>query len=321
MKKILITGCGGFIGFHLSKFYLKKNLEIIGIDNLNNYYDQKLKEDRIDLLKKKGKKKFKFFKVDLKNKKKIYTIFKKNKIHSIFHLAAQAGVRHSLKKPDDYITNNIKVFLNLLEIAKDFKIKKILYASTSSVYGLNKSKKINETSETNKPLQFYAVTKKTNELMAYAYNKLYKLNLIGIRFFTIYGPWGRPDMALFKFTKNILKNKPINVHNFGNHMRNFTFIDDAVLAIDAIYKKSNKSFDIYNIANPKSVNLNNYIKLIEKYLNKKSIQNKLPLQKGDVKKVNANISKLRKILKIKKFTDVNKGIKEFIDWYRKYYNE
>ena len=157
--------------------------------------------------------------------------------------------------------------------------------------------------------------------MAYAYNKLYKLNLIGIRFFTIYGPWGRPDMALFKFTKNILKNKPINVHNFGNHMRNFTFIDDAVLAIDAIYKKSNKSFDIYNIANPKSVSLDYYIKLIEKYLNKKSIQNKLPLQKGDVKRVNANISKLRKILKIKKFTDVNKGIKEFIDWYRKYYNE
>lgn len=320
MKKILITGCAGFIGFHLSQFYLKKNFKILGIDNINDYYDQKLKTDRIKLLNKLGKKNFIFCKKDLRNKKVLKNLFKKHKIKEIFHLAAQAGVRHSLKKPEDYISNNINSFLNILELSREYKIKKIFYASTSSVYGLNKHNSINEFSDTNKPIQFYAVTKKTNELMAYAYNKLYNLKLIGLRFFTIYGPWGRPDMALFKFTKNILQNKKINVHNFGKHSRNFTYIDDAVLAIDAIYKHNDKKFDIYNIASPKSVQLKNYIEKIENYLGIKSIQNKIPLQKGDVEKVSANISKLNKIYKPKKITNVDVGIKKFIDWYRNYYN-
>lgn len=321
MKIFLITGCGGFIGFHLAKYYLKKKCLIVGIDNLNNYYDSSLKKDRIKFLKKIGKKKFKFYKKDLRSKKNLVEILNKYKIESIFHLAAQAGVRHSLKKPDDYISNNINAFLNILELSKYKKIKKIIYASTSSVYGSNEDHKINELSDTNKPIQFYAVTKKTNELMAFAYSKLYKMKLIGLRFFTIYGPWGRPDMALFKFTKNIIRNKPINIHNYGNHARNFTYIDDAVLAIDSIYKNCDKNFEIFNIANPKTVKLENYVNEIEKYLKLKSLQKKLPLQKGDVEKVNANILKLKKISKIKSFTNINKGIKKFIDWYRQYYNE
>ena len=320
MKKILITGCAGFIGFHLTKFYLSKNYTIVGIDNINNYYDQKLKKDRVKLLNKLGKKNFKFYKQNLINKNALEKIFKRHKIRDIFHLAAQAGVRHSLKKPDEYITNNINTFLNILEISKKYKIKKIFYASSSSVYGLNKQNNINENTDTNKPIQFYAVTKKTNELMAYAYSKLYNLKLVGLRFFTIYGPWGRPDMALFKFTKNILQKKRINVHNFGKHLRNFTYIDDAILAIDAIYKYSDKNIDIFNIANPKSVPLQDYIKKIENYLNIKSIQNRLPLQKGDVEKVSANISKLNKIYKPKKTTNIDVGIKKFIDWYKNYYN-
>lgn len=320
MKKIMITGCAGFIGFHLSQFYLKKNFKIVGVDNINNYYDQKLKKDRIKILNKLGKKNFIFCKKDLRNKNALENIFKKYKIKEIFHLAAQAGVRHSLKKPEDYISNNINGFLNILEFSRKYKIKKVLYASTSSVYGLNKSSNINEFSDTNKPIQFYAVTKKTNELMSYAYNKLYNLNLVGLRFFTIYGPWGRPDMALFKFTKNILEHKKINVHNFGKHSRNFTYIDDAIRAIDAIYRHNDKKIDIYNIASPKSVELKDYIKKIENYLGIKSIQNKLPLQKGDVEKVSANISKLKKIYKTKKITNVDIGIKKFIDWYRNYYN-
>tara|TARA_B100000886_G_scaffold205780_1_gene142144 strand:- start:22580 stop:23545 length:966 start_codon:yes stop_codon:yes gene_type:complete len=320
MKKIMITGCAGFIGFHLSQFYLKKNFKIVGIDNINNYYDQKLKKDRIKILNKLGKKNFIFCKKDLRNKSALENIFKKYKIKEIFHLAAQAGVRHSLKKPEDYISNNINGYLNILEFSRKYKIKKIFYASTSSVYGLNRSSNISEFSDTNKPIQFYAVTKKTNELMSYAYNKLYNLDLVGLRFFTIYGPWGRPDMALFKFTKNILEHKKIDVHNFGKHSRNFTYIDDAIRAIDAIYRNNDKKFDIYNIASPKSVELKDYIKKIENCLGIKSIQNKLPLQKGDVEKVSANIFKLKKIYKTKKITNVDIGIKKFIDWYRKYYN-
>ncbi len=316
----MITGCAGFIGFHLSQFYLKKNFKIVGIDNINNYYDQKLKKDRIKILNKLGKKNFIFCKKDLRNKSALENIFKKYKIKEIFHLAAQAGVRHSLKKPEDYISNNINGYLNILEFSRKYKIKKIFYASTSSVYGLNRSSNISEFSDTNKPIQFYAVTKKTNELMSYAYNKLYNLDLVGLRFFTIYGPWGRPDMALFKFTKNILEHKKIDVHNFGKHSRNFTYIDDAIRAIDAIYRNNDKKFDIYNIASPKSVELKDYIKKIENCLGIKSIQNKLPLQKGDVEKVSANIFKLKKIYKTKKITNVDIGIKKFIDWYRKYYN-
>ena len=208
MQYILVTGCAGFVGFHLARKLLKnKKIHIIGIDNISSYYDVKLKKKRLSILKKESKNNFTFFKINLLNYNNLKKIFKLYEITYIFHFAAQAGVRHSLSHPSAYISNNITVFLNILEISKENKIKHLIYASTSSVYGNNNNFPLKETSNTDTPIQFYAVTKKTNELMAYAYNNLYNLRSTGLRFFTLYGPWGRPDMALFKFTKNILKKK------------------------------------------------------------------------------------------------------------------
>ena len=323
MKHFFVTGCGGFVGFHFARALLKnRKNKVIGIDNINSYYDTKLKKDRIAILKKEGKKNFCFYKKNLLNFKELQKIFKTYKIDYIFHFAAQAGVRHSLKYPQDYISNNINVFLNILEICKQYKIKHLIYASTSSVYGNIKKFPIKETFRTDTPIQFYAVSKKTNELMAYSYGSLYGIKSTGLRFFTLYGPWGRPDMALFKFTKNILNNKEIELYNNGNHLRNFTYIDDAVKMIMGIYKISKKenTSRIFNIANPNVVKLKNYILTIEKHLNKKSIQKKMPLQKGDIKGVKADTSRIKKHTKIKKFTDIEKGIKQFISWYKKYYN-
>lgn len=319
MNKILVTGCGGFIGFHLTKLLLEKEPNtIIGIDNLNNYYDPKIKYDRINILKK--NKKFFFYKFNLKNKSKLTKIIKKEKINVIFHLAAQAGVRHSLERPQDYVDNNITVFLNILEVARSQKIKKILYASSSSVYGDCKDRSLNECSK-DEPAQFYAVSKKTNELMASAYSKLFKLKLIGIRFFTVYGPYGRPDMALFKFTKNILNSKPIEIFNKGKHKRNFTYVTDAVEILYKIYKlKLKKKHEVFNIANIKNYSLLQYIKQLETCLDKKITKKLLPLQLGDIPNVRADIGKILKITKHKNFTPLKIGIEKFVLWYKNYYN-
>ena len=246
-KKIyLISGSAGFIGFHLSLKILSKGFKVIGVDNLNNYYDVKLKRDRNKILKK--NKNFIFKKVDIKNYSGLEKIFKKYNIDPVIHLAAQAGVRYSLKNPKSYVYNNINGFFNILDISKNFKIKKFIYASTSSIYGIQKKYPLKENFETDNPIQLYAATKKSNEIIAASYSNLYKMRTIGLRFFTVYGPWGRPDMALFRFTRNILSGKPIHVFNRGKHSRDFTYVDDIV---DGIYKilvfKNKKKLTIFII--------------------------------------------------------------------------
>lgn len=316
---ILITGSCGFIGFHLSRYLLKKKINVIGVDNLNSYYDINLKKERNRILKK--FKNYTFNKIDIENKKNLKKIFKKKKIDCLINLAAQAGVRYSLINPQAYINSNILGFFNLMECSREFRVKKVIYASTSSVYGLQKKFPIKEKKSTDFPIQLYAATKKSNEVMAHAYNYLFNISTIGLRFFTVYGPWGRPDMALFKFTKNILSGKPIDVFNKGNHIRDFTYVDDVVESIFKIINKKEKKkiYKIYNIGNGKKINLSNYITLIEKYLNRKSIKNYRSLQKGDVIKTHCNNNLFFKDYRFKPKIDVQTGIGRFLEWYLSYY--
>ena len=319
-KKIfIVTGSAGFIGFHLSLKLLNNGYQVIGIDNLNSYYDVNLKKDRNKILK--SYKSYKFKKIDIKNYKELESVFKKKNFECIINLAAQAGVRYSLINPKSYIDNNILGFFNVIDLAKKYKVKKIIYASTSSIYGIQKKFPIKENFDTNNPIQLYAATKKSNEVIAASYSKLYNINTIGLRFFTVYGPWGRPDMALFKFTKNILKGKPIDVFNKGKHTRDFTFVDDIVDGIMKIIKKRKKvlSSSIYNIGNGKKVSLMDYIKLIEKNLNKKAKKNFLPLQKGDIIKTHSSTKLLKKDFGYIPKTSVSHGVKKFINWYLSYY--
>lgn len=315
MKKILITGAAGFIGFNLSN-KLKKKYKVLGIDNINNYYSPFLKKNRIYNLISKN---FKFKKVDIKNYKILETTFKNFKPEIIINLAAQAGVRYSLKNPKVYLDNNINGFFNILELSKKYKVKHLLFASSSSVYGKNKDKILKISSNTDKPISFYAFTKKANELMAHYYSHMFKLKITGLRLFTVYGPWGRPDMSLYKFVKNILKRKSINIFNHGKHQRSFTYIDDAINQISKLIElKEKKLFNIYNIGGAKPIKLLTFIKLIEKNLNIKGSYNFLPIQKGDVEKTNADISKTIKKTKISPKIDIDSGIKKFIDWYKKF---
>ena len=318
--KILVTGCAGFIGFHLSNYLLKQNLEVIGIDNLNEYYDVNLKKTRISLLKK--FKNFKFNKFDLIKKNKLNEIIKKNKISYIVHLAAQAGVRYSIQNPQTYFINNLEVFFNILETSKTNKIKHLIFASTSSVYGENTKFPLNENDNTDNPISFYAATKKSNEILAHSYSYIYKLPCTALRFFTVYGPFGRPDMALFKFTKKILQNKKIELYNHGNHFRDFTYIADIIDGITPIIKKPKKDkipFNIFNIGKGKSQKLISYLNSIEKKLNKKAKIKKIPLQLGDIKKTHSDVSLLNKYSGYSPTTDIDKGVSDFIDWYLEYY--
>ena len=238
---ILVTGCAGFIGFHLAKKLIEKNLLVVGIDDLNKYYDVKLKKDRLKILNKTTKRgKFKFYKTDISKIDDIKKVFKKHNIDYVVHLAAQAGVRYSIQNPEAYVKSNLVGFANILENCKNNKVKHLLYASTSSVYGSNTKFPYKEKHRTDHPIQFYAATKRSNELMAHSYSHLFKLPTTGLRFFTVYGPWGRPDMALYKFTKNIIQNKYIDLYNKGNHSRSFTYIDDIVFAIISLLKKTPK---------------------------------------------------------------------------------
>ena len=318
---ILITGCAGFIGFHLSNKLLNK-YKIIGIDNLNNYYDPKLKRDRLKILKK--NKNFSFFKVDLLNYNKINKIIKKNKIKYVVHLAAQAGVRHSIKNRKTYFKSNIEGFFNVLELCKKNNIQHLIFASTSSVYGNNINFPLKEKSNTDTPLSFYAASKKTNEVMAYSYANIYNLPCTGVRFFTVYGPYGRPDMAIFKFTKNILDRNFINLFNYGKHVRDFTYIDDIVDGIENVIKKIPKNkipFKIYNIGNGKPRKLLEYLKIIEKSLNKKAKVKKMPLQIGDIVKTHADVNLLKKETGYRAKTNIEEGIKNFLEWYLWYYKK
>ena len=322
--KILVTGCAGFIGYHLTKKLLNKNIFVVGVDNLNNYYDVNLKKKRLDKLNIIKKKKFHFYKTDICNKKQIEIIFKKYKFQIVINLAAQAGVRYSIINPAAYTKSNLLGFFNILENCRKFKVQHFLYASTSSVYGSSKKKFFNERDYTEKPIQFYAATKKSNELMACSYSYLYKLHTIGLRFFTVYGPWGRPDMALFKFTKNILSKKRINIFNYGKHERDFTYIDDVVDSIFLLLKKfkinkNSNFYEIYNIGKGQSNRLDDYILEIENNLKLRAKKNYLSLQKGDVIRTSADTSKLKKVIKKNKFVSIKIGVKKFIDWYLDYY--
>ncbi len=317
---ILVTGAAGFIGYHLTKKTLNKNKEVIGIDNINSYYDISLKKDRINKLKK--NKKFSFYKVDLSNYKKLNNIVKKNKIKIIVHLAAQAGVRYSIKNPRTYFKSNLEGFFNILEVSRHNKIKHLIYASTSSVYGDSKKFPLNENDRTDQPLSFYAATKKSNEIMAHSYSYIYNLPSTGVRFFTVYGPFGRPDMALFKFTKNIINNHPIELFNNGNHLRDFTYVDDIIDGIYSLINKQSKKtipYEIFNIGNGTPKKLLEYLKHIEKNLNKISKTKKLPLQVGDILKTHSNINKLKNYTGYKPKTNIKIGISKFIEWYKDYY--
>jgi UDP-glucuronate 4-epimerase len=318
--KILVTGCAGFIGFHLCNYLLKKNINVIGIDNINNYYDINLKKNRLKILK--AYKKFSFSKFDLINNKKLNLIVKNNRIKIIIHLAAQAGVRYSVKNPNSYYKNNMQVFFNILEVSRLYKINHLMFASTSSVYGENFNYPSKENFNTDKPLSFYAATKKSNEIMAYTYSNIFKLPCTGLRFFTVYGPYGRPDMALFKFTKNILENKKIELFNNGNHARDFTYIDDVINGIySLINKPKNKKipFNIFNIGNGNSKKLKEYIKLIEKNLDLKAKVKKLPIQLADIKKTHSDISNLNLYTGYTPKINIEIGVKRFIDWFKEYY--
>ena len=313
----LVSGSAGFIGFHLSEFLLKKKHNVYGIDDLNNYYDVKLKKSRLDILKK--YKNFVFFKRKIEDIK-IVKFFKKKKIDIIINLAAQAGVRHSLENPYVYINSNILGQVNMLELAKELKIKKYIYASSSSVYGGNKSLPFSVKDRVDNPISLYAASKKSTELIAEYYSHLYKINSIGLRFFTVYGPWGRPDMATFIFTKNILNGKPINIFNYGKMKRDFTYVDDIISGIyGAINFKMKKLHKVYNLGNSKPESLLEFIKTIEKNLNKKAKKNYLSLQPGDVPATFADISESTRDLKFLPKIEINDGIPRFIEWFKKYY--
>ena len=334
MKTNLITGSVGFIGFSLCKQLLERGDKIIGIDNHNDYYDPKIKESRLDILNKFSN--YKHYRLDICDQKNLEDIFKNHRPSTVLNLAAQAGVRYSLKNPLAYVKSNIDGFANILENSKKYKIENFVYASTSSVYGANTKIPFSEHDSVNHPLSVYAATKKSNELMAHAYSHLYGLPTTGLRFFTVYGPWGRPDMALFKFTKNILEDKTIDVFNNGEHTRDFTFIDDIVYGIIKTLDNPATSNDdwngnqpdpasskapwrIYNIGNSKTIQLMDYIKCLEKTLGKKAKINFLPLQPGDVLDTYANINNLREKFNYQPKTSIEDGVFKFIKWYKDYY--
>jgi len=325
MKKILITGVAGFIGYHLAEKLLKNNYRIWGIDNINDYYDPELKISRLSNLKKFPN--FKFQKIDFFNNTELENIFKTNQFGQVIHLGAQAGVRYSITNPQNYIDANISGFLNILENCKNYNMKNIIYASSSSVYGINKKIPFTENDKTEKQISMYGVSKKTNELMAHTYSNLYGLKTIGLRFFTVYGPWGRPDMAYFLFTKAIIENKEIDLFNKGIHSRSFTYISDIIEPICRLIvivdKNQNllNNNEVLNIGRSEPVKLSYFTSLIEKSLGKKAIINLKPMQPGDVKETNADISKLEKITGYKPQINIEEGIKNFIKWYKEYYRK
>ena len=332
--KILVTGSAGFIGSMLSIRLLERGDEVVGIDNHNDYYDPKIKEARLERLVKYTN--YKHYKTDLNDNKKLSEIFKIHKFQKVVNLAAQAGVRYSIENPLAYINSNIVGFAYILENCRNNKIEHLVYASTSSVYGANTKMPFSEHDSVNHPLSVYAASKKSNELMAHTYSYLYQLPTTGLRFFTVYGPWGRPDMALFKFTKAILEEKPIDVFNNGKHTRDFTYIDDIVEGVMKTLDNpatsnvnwnskqpdpatSRAPWRIYNIGNNKPVQLMDYVKALEKTLGKKAKINFLPLQPGDVPDTYANVDNLNKKFNYKPATSVINGVSNFVKWYKDYF--
>ena len=332
--KYLVTGAAGFIGMHSCLKLLKKNFNVIGIDNLNSYYDVNLKLARLKILK--DYKNFRFLKVDIRDKNKVSAIFKKFSPSHVLHFAAQAGVRYSIKNPEIYTTSNLLGFSNILESSRKKKIKHLILASSSSVYGGNTKFPFNESDNVDRPISFYAATKKSNELMAHAYSHLFNIPTTCLRFFTVYGPWGRPDMSLFLFTKAIKNNFPIKIFNKGKMFRDFTYVNDVADAVYRISKKpprspkkinkkflkSNLSFapyKIFNIGSNKPINLNKYIKIIEKAVNKKAKKKYLPMQQGELRYTHADLKNIKSWINFNPKTNITKGIKEFVEWYNNYY--
>lgn len=313
---ILVSGSSGFIGFHLSLALLNQGFSVAGLDNMNHYYDPSLKQARLKILKKQAK--FKFYELDLCDYKSLTQLFQQEKIKKVCHLAAQAGVRYSLENPFAYQKSNLEGFLNILECCRHHKIENLVYASSSSVYGKNELYPFSESQNVDYPISLYAATKKANELMAHTYHHLYNLPVTGLRFFTVYGPYGRPDMALFLFTKAILANQPIQVFNEGRMQRDFTYIDDIVAAIMVALEK-NYPYEIFNLGNNRPVELNYFISCVEKVLGKTAIRELLPMQAGDVSKTCADISHAAAKLNYQPKTSIEEGIRHFIDWYRSYY--
>ena len=315
--KVIVTGAAGFIGFHTSLSLLKNKITVYGIDDLNSYYDVSLKKSRLKILKK--FKSFFFIKKKIEDKSLIL-LFKRKKVDVIINLAAQAGVRYSLKNPYTYIDSNVLGQVNMLELAKNLKVNKFIYASSSSVYGGNKEMPFSVTQRVDNPISLYAATKKSTELIAECYSHLFKIQCVGLRFFTVYGPWGRPDMATFIFTKNILENKTIQIFNYGKMKRDFTYIDDIVQGVLGVLKIRKKfSHKIYNLGNSHPEVLLEFIEVIEKNLNLKAKKTLLPIQPGDVSETFADISESKKDFNFSPKTKVSTGIPKFIDWYKDYY--
>jgi UDP-glucuronate 4-epimerase len=316
-KTIMVTGSAGFIGFHLSKTLLDMGEKVIGIDNLNSYYDVSLKRSRLDILM--SHKNFVFHKKEIQDFEALEKIFKRQEVDLICNLAAQAGVRYSLKDPFSYQKSNLEGFLNLLELARKYGITNFVYASSSSVYGNNRKIPFSEEDRVDSPVSLYGATKKSNELIAHAYSHLYKIPCTGLRYFTVYGPWGRPDMALFIFAEAILKKRPINVFNNGLMNRDFTYIDDIVEGTIAALERPSP-YDIFNLGNSNSVGLLEFIRILEEEIGLKADKNLLPMQPGDVADTAADITKSRKLLGFNPKTPLREGIRKFLIWYRDYYD-
>ena len=333
--KILVTGAAGFIGFHTCLKLVNQGYEVYAIDNINNYYDTKLKFDRLKELgfdEVKTKlfnfevqsdifKLLKFSRIDLVDSKTIDSLFKQEKFEVVCNLAAQAGVRYSLQNPKVYIDSNISGFLNILEGCRNHKVKHLVYASSSSVYGENKKVPFETTDNVDNPISLYAATKKSNELMAHAYGHLYNFKTTGLRFFTVYGPWGRPDMAYYLFANAILKDEPIKVFNNGEMERDFTYVDDIVNGVAKIIEKnidSREHYKLYNIGNNRTESLLDLITTIEEALDKKAIKEMYPMQQGDVTRTLANVDELINDYEYYPSTDIKSGIKYFIDWFKSY---
>jgi len=333
--KILITGAAGFIGFHLSKRLVEEGHEVVGLDNLSDYYDVNLKKARLAILEQSDL--FKHVNLSMEDNGPMAELFAREQFTHVVNLAAQAGVRYSIENPRSYIDANVVGFLNILEGCRHNKVQHLVYASSSSVYGMNTKMPLDPHEAVDHPMSLYAATKKSNEMMAHAYSNLFNLPTTGLRFFTVYGPWGRPDMALFLFTKNIIEGKPINVFNHGKMRRDFTYIDDIVEGVVRVVKHTaapNPDWDgnnpdpctspvpyrIYNIGNNSVVELSRYIEVIEDVVGKKAIYNYMDMQPGDVPATEADVSDLVRDVGFKPNTTIEYGIRKFIEWYREYYN-
>ncbi|MFB7637336.1 NAD-dependent epimerase [Peribacillus butanolivorans] len=332
--KILVTGAAGFIGFHLTKRLLAQDINVIGVDNMNGYYDVLLKNDRLKILEKKPN--FEFYKMDISNKEKLNQIFKDRTIQIVINLAAQAGVRYSIDNPDSYVNSNLVGFVNILEACRQYNVEHLIYASSSSVYGANTNIPFSTKDSVDHPVSLYAATKKSNELMAHTYSHLFNIPTTGLRFFTVYGPWGRPDMAYYSFTRNIIEENTIRVFNNGDMRRDFTYIDDIVEGIirlldnPPIYNKtwdranpdpssSYAPYKIYNIGNNNPIKLMDFINTLENLIGKKARIEFLPMQPGDVKETYADISDLHADVGFYPATTVEEGLTQFVNWYNKYY--